>query len=342
MPYTFVGLPAATHLWLLSNLLFLFLTALIVVRLLRFRLVSWQAALVLIALACFTPTLQCLVDGQITIFLLLLWAAGMLLYQRQNDLGAGALFALATAIKLTPAILFLPLLLWKKWGAVTSFLATSSLLVAVSLWTNTPQTLRTYFVRVMPAMSGSIPYYTNYSLSAATQRLLTLVHTGTVAAFPASMSAHTVLAGRVVSSGAALLVFAAIAWTARQSTRKDQVLVFALLGLIAPVLSPVSWFHAYSTAFLAFALLWSECFDRLQSTPYLALLTAVTLLLGSAVSENLAPALLVSGHVALSALLQFAQLAAALGLVLWRIARMRNRAHPRSTTLPSPAATVPA
>lgn len=322
LPYTFAPLPLATHLWLLSNGVFLALTALLTIHLLRFRVLSWQAALLTLSLACFTPALQCLVDGQITIFLLLLWALGMLLYQREHERSAGAVFALATAIKLTPAIVLLPFLIWRKWRVAGAFVLMLLLLAAACVWIDTPQSLHTFVFRVLPSMSGAIPVYSNYSLPSSVQRFITLLHTGTLLPMPAALPPTTVLAGRIASTLVAVLLLLLVARTRRSSTRGDQVLVLALLSLLAPVLSPVSWFHAYSTAFLAFAFLWRDEIGKPSGTLYLLALTLTSLLLGSAVAENLIPYLLFSGHVAPSAVLHFAELLLAIGVIfhqLWRL-----------------------
>lgn len=327
LPLTAVDLKTATGIWLVTNGFFLLLTALLVIRLLRIPVFSAKAALVAVPIFCFTPALQCLVDGQITIFLLLLWAAGMVLYREDRLYAAGAIFALATAIKLTPALVLLPFLIWRTWRFVGAFVATLAGLALLCLWVDTPHLLVTYFTRVMPAMSGAIPYFTNFSLAAAVQRSITAVRMGTVAAFPDTLARSTVLAGRIAAGGALLALLALIARAGGATRKQDRVMVLGLLSLAAPILSPVSWFHAYAMAFIAFALLWHEALTTPVSNAYLLGLTTISLLLGSAVSENALPWLLYSRHdVTLAACLQFAQLALALAIIYYRIWRMRDRA----------------
>ncbi len=325
LPLTAVELKAATQIWLLANGTFILFTALLLVRLLKIPLLDAKAGLILLSLLCFTPVLQCLVDGQITIFLLLLWVAGLVLYQEDRLYAAGAVFALATAIKLTPALVLVPFLIWRKWRLVGAFLVSVLCFALVSLWVNTPHALETYFTRVMPAMSGSIPYITNFSLAAATERLITLLRTGFVAPYPQALSPSAIGAGRAVSVGALAALVALIARAGNATGKQDQILVLALLSLMAPVLSPVSWFHAYAMAFIAFVLLWREALKGSAGTIYLIGLTAVSLLLGSAVSENLMSMLVGSGrHAALASFLQFGQLAAAAGVVFYRIGKIRD------------------
>ena len=320
LPLTFLSLPAATHLWLGINVGFLILTAFLLTRLLKLPMLSLGAGLLLLSVLCFTPALQCLVDGQITIFLLLLWAAGLLLYQEDHVEASAVLFALAAAIKLTPALVVLPFLIWRHWRFVRAFALSLLAFILASGWINTPHTLVVYARRVLPAMSGAIPSYANYSLPSATQRLLTVLRTGTVAPLAADLPASTVLAGRLASISLLLLLLTLLLRARHSIDKRGQVLVLALLGLMAPILSPVSWFHAYATAFVAFVLLWRDCLHPRTGTLFLVLLTAVTLLLGSPVSENLVPFLLFTRHnTALACLLQIGQLLAASGVIFYRL-----------------------
>ncbi len=328
LPFTWAHVHTASDLWLYTNFLFLLLTAALAARLAGLRLFSWPAGVVLLALLCFTPVLQCLHDGQITIFLLLLWVAGMVLYQEHRPGASALVFALAAAIKLTPLLVLLPFLIWRRWRFVGSFLLSLLGFTLLGLWINTPHAFRVYFGRVLPAMSAPLPALSNYSLAAATARLAALLHIGSLPPFPATLPAAAMLTGRLVSLLAALLLTALLLRAGRALRQDDQTLVLGLLGLVAPILSPVSWFHAYATAFIAFVLLWREALQqtgRPAGRGYLLLLTLVTLLLGSAVSENLLTMLAVSPRLApLATWLQFGQLAAACGLVFYRLAALTS------------------
>ncbi len=325
LPLTAFPVQVAARLWFFANVLFVLSTALLVIRLLRLPLLSASAALIVGSLFCFTPMLQCLVDGQITIFLLLLWAAGMVLYQEDWPYAAGAVFALATAIKLTPALILLPFLIWRSWRLVGAFVITLGGLALLCLWIDTPHTFAVYFIRVMPAMSGAIPYYTNFSLPAATERLITALRTGSVLPYPQGFSPAVVRIGRAASVVTSLALVALIVRAGKVANKGDRIMILGLLGLLSPILSPVSWFHAYAVAYLAFALLWHEALSRSLGTVYLVALTAVSLLLGSAVSENLMSMLVYAPAGArVAAWLQFLQLGIASALVLYRIWQMKG------------------
>ena len=320
VPLTAVNLKTATQIWFAFDALLLLFTALLLIRLLRFPLFSGRAGLVVLMSLCFTPALQALVDGQITILLLFLWTAGLVLYQEDHVPASATVFALATAIKLTPAIVLLPFLLWRKWRFVGGYLIALLCFAGICLFFDTPHTFAVYFTRVLPAMSRSIPYYTNLSLAAAMERLLSLLVTGAVTPYPEALPAFTVLAGRIVSVMVLLTLVTLIARVGKHANRRNQILVLGLLSLMAPILSPVSWFHAYATALIAFVLLWRECFEGPVGTPYLLSLTAITLLLGSAVSENLMSRFVYSGrHAFFTCCLHFGQLLGASMLVSYRL-----------------------
>ena len=330
-PFTATPLPRAAHLWLALNLAFLLLTALLIARLLNLPLRSPCTVLLLLAVLAFTPALLALTLGQITVTLLLLWAAGLLLYRSGYPIAAGAVFALAAALKLTPVLVLLPFLLWRNWRVISGFLSTAFLMAAFCLTVNSPPVVLSYFTRVLPAMSAPTPDYSNYSLSIAVARLWTAVTAGTIAPYPATLTPSAIHAGKLIAA----IVFAlALFLIARQGTRpslRNRLVVLALLSLLAPLLSPVSWFHAYATAFVAFAFLWQEALTNRLHPVLFVLLLVVSLCLASPVFENILPTLALSTqHTLAAATLQCAELLAAVALVLgrlWMVPGNHERTH---------------
>lgn len=319
-PLTILPLPQAANLWLALNLALLLLTAVLLARLFDFPLLSPHAALLVIAALAFTPALQALTLGQITITLLLLWAEGLLLYRTGHPLSAGAVFALAAALKLTPVLVLLPFVLWRAWRVVGGFLFAALLMAAFCLAINSPPVVLSYFTRVLPAMARATPDYSNYSLTVAAARLWTALGSSTLAPRPALLASTAIHAGKLT----VLTVLGLMVWLiTRLGPRirpSDRMVVLALLGLLAPILSPVSWFHAYATAFIAFAFLWREALTARLHPVLLALLLVVSLCLGSPVFENILPILALSSRHALAAAgLQCAELLAAVALVLGRL-----------------------
>ncbi len=319
-PFTATPLPRAAHLWLALNFAFLLLTAILLARLFGLPLLSPYAALLIVAVFAFTPALQAFTLGQITITLLLLWVAGLLLYRSGYPIAAGAIFALAAALKLTPVLVLLPFIFWRAWRVVGGFVFAGLLMVAFCLTVNSPHVVLTYFTRVLPAMAGPTPDFSNYSLSIAVARLWTAVSTGTVAPRSVQFTPDAIRAGKFlvfIVIGTLLLLLARLGPRLRY---RDRLVVLALFGLLAPILSPVSWFHAYATAFVAFAVLWHEALTARLQPVLFALLLLVSLCLASPVFENILPSLALSsqGTVA-AAVLQCTQLLAAVALVLGRL-----------------------
>lgn len=320
LPLTALPPRQAADTWLWVNLAFLFITGLLTVKLLDLRWRSPATAAIFVAVFCFTPVLQCLHDGQITVMLLLLWTAGLLFYRRDQMYAAGLIFALATAIKLTPALVLAPVLLWRQWRLVGAYLVSLAAFAAICVRFDTWHSSLISLTRVIPAMSVALPYYTNYSLAAALERFLALCRHTTL--MPDELSHLTLLGAKAVSAAVLLITCAVIAIRRPAADRREQVMALGLFSLLAPILSPVSWFHAYAMSFAAFVLLWAECFRRPVGSAYLALLTIVSLLLGTAVSENALQALAGPGtHLLSAATLQLGQLLAAVSLILYRLWR---------------------
>ncbi len=102
VPFTLVKASVAGRFWLLLNGAALLGTAWFMAHMLGLRLRSKAGAAVGAGLLVLFSTMFCLIWGQVTILLLLLWMAGIYFYGRGRwGLSAGV-FALATAIKLTP------------------------------------------------------------------------------------------------------------------------------------------------------------------------------------------------------------------------------------------------
>ncbi len=96
VPFTFLPLATASKLWLLTNFAALLAIAFLMLKVLQLPWRSTGAVAVLLALLALFSTSECLVWGQITIFLLLLWTCGIYFYLRGWFAASGFVFALAT------------------------------------------------------------------------------------------------------------------------------------------------------------------------------------------------------------------------------------------------------
>ena len=201
----------------------------------RFGLTGWVLSLVATATIFFVqPVVQTLGYGQLGIFLVALVALDLVPGPRvlpRRLLPEGVLTGLATAIKLTPAIFLLYLLLA---GRRRSFLVAAGSAVAVTVLSAVivPRASLDFWGRLAHGDTGlghSLIYYTNQSVMADIVRILGL---GTGAS----------LLGLAASAVVGLLgVWAAVQWH-----RLGQVgLAVNLVGVAGLLASPVSWLHHF-------------------------------------------------------------------------------------------------
>ena len=201
----------------------------------RFGLTGWVLSLVATATVFFVqPVVQTLGFGQLGIFLVALVALDLVPGPRvlpRRLLPEGVLTGLAAAIKLTPAIFLLYLLLA---GRRRPFLVATGSAVLVTLLSAAivPRASLDFWGRLAQGdtgLGGSIIYYTNQSVMADIVRILGL---GTGVA----------LLGLAASAVVGLLgVWAAVQWH-----RLGQIgLAVNLCGVAGLLASPVSWMHHF-------------------------------------------------------------------------------------------------
>ena len=202
----------------------------------RFGLTGWGLSLVTSAVVFLVvPVSQTLAFGQLGIFLVALvlldLAPGPRLLGARRLLPEGTLTGLATAIKLTPAIFLLYLLLVRRRRAAATLAAT---FVAVSLVSAAvlPSESLTFWTRLAHGSTGlgsSIVYYVNQSVLADSIRILGLGSLATLVGL--ALSAVVALVG----------VWAAAVWHGLAEVR----LAVSLCGVAGLLASPVSWLHHF-------------------------------------------------------------------------------------------------
>lgn len=214
----------------------------------------------------FPPTMNCLVWGQITIFLLLFLIAGISLYVRQNTYGAALLFALAIAIKLTPLILVIPLIAWRDWKMLRAMALWGMVILATLVIFNGWGSLDLYFFHEMPKI-GTKFYIGNRSLGSTIQVLWFRSQRGT----SVSSLAWT---GKLIS----LLVLCYAGWqnraecvrNLRDGFRVESIAYFLLLSCCV---APVSWVHAYLLSAPALVIygkrIWEEQANAYETVVFL-------------------------------------------------------------------------
>jgi len=201
----------------------------------RFGLHGWVLSLVGTATVWFVePVTQTLAFGQLGIFLVALVVLDLVpgpRVGRRRLLPEGALTALAAAVKLTPALFVVQLLVVRRTRAfVTAVLV--GLVVTLASAVVAPRASADFWGRLAhgdTGLGGSIVYYTNQSVLADVVRVLGL------GGGPAAL-------GLLLSA----LVAALGVWSGQHWYRRgDVALAVTLCGVASLLASPVSWLHHF-------------------------------------------------------------------------------------------------
>jgi len=201
----------------------------------RFGLQSWLLSVAsAVAVYVVEPIVQTLAFGQLGIFLVALIVLDLVPGPRvfsRRLLPEGVLTAIATAIKLTPALFVVYLLVVRKyrafWVAVITGIAITLLSAAV-----VPAASYEFWTRLAHGDTGlghSIIYYTNQSVMADIVRIFGLGRAPAIAGLV--LSAVVAVAG----------VWAAMLWHRLGDVR----LAVNLCGIAGLLASPVSWLHHF-------------------------------------------------------------------------------------------------
>ncbi|MET8976442.1 glycosyltransferase 87 family protein [Streptomyces sp. NPDC004539] len=254
LPMALTGLHTAIALALLLNLAALAL----VLRLLagrEWRRHGWYGVgLTLCVLALFEPLRDTISFGQVNILLLALVLVDAHLLATGRDRWAGVGIGLAAAVKLTPA-LFIGLLLvtrrWRAAGIATAVAVGATGLAALIA----PDASRFYWTTALwdTTRVGRLDYVSNQSLQGVLARLG--------------------VEGKAVWAIVVLLVLAV--WVRRVRRAGDWRTAFALTGLTACLVSPVTWVHHLIWLIPSFVILIRAGHIRIASTLYAVMCTSV-------------------------------------------------------------------
>ncbi|MEV4637404.1 glycosyltransferase 87 family protein [Actinoplanes sp. NPDC049548] len=184
----------------------------------------WYALAVGSCLALFfEPVRETFGFGQVNTLLLTLVAGDVLLGLARGRRWAGVGIGLATAIKLTPGVFILYLLVTRRWRAAATSIATAAAatLVAAALW---PDASRDFWTAALWDTNrvGNLEYVSNQSLR------------GMLARWPVDAVESQLWVVAV------LLAVGLWAWRVR---RADPLGGLALTGVLGCLISPVTWVH---------------------------------------------------------------------------------------------------
>lgn len=247
VPMALLGLHAAIAVGLLLNLA---ATAVVLGILVprELRRHGWFGfALVVCTLAMFEPARDTFTFGQVNLLLLALVLGDAWLLTTGRGRWAGVGIGLAAAIKLTPAIFIALLLLARRPRAASVAAAVAASATALAAWA-APEPSRFYWTEAVwdTTRIGRLAYVSNQSLQGVLARL----------ADPAEPS-------RVAWALAALAVLGVWAWRAHRGIAAGDLMgAFALTGLVACLVSPITWVHHLVWLLPSFAILVEEGLRR--------------------------------------------------------------------------------
>ncbi|WP_222109250.1 glycosyltransferase 87 family protein [Streptomyces cupreus] len=257
LPMALLDLPAAIVVALLLNLAALA----VVLRILAgrdWRRYGWFGCLLgACALALFEPLRDTFSFGQVNVLLLALVLTDAWLLATGRERWAGYGIGLAAAIKLTPAVFIGLLLLARRWRAAGIATAVAVGATALAAWV-TPDASRFYWTRALwdTTRVGRLDYVSNQSLQGVLARL------GEPDRAPWAV--------------AVLLVLCVWAWRAgRAIAAGEWIAAFALTGLTACLVSPITWVHHLVWLLPSFAVLIRAGHPRTAAALYALLCTSV-------------------------------------------------------------------
>lgn len=239
LPFGMLDYGTAFLLWNWLSIAALTLSGVLIMRETGIRFSGW-ALLPALALAFGNPLLQHLCCGQLGALLLLLITGAWVADRRGHGAAAGALLAVATAIKLFPGFMFLYFVLKGKWRTVFVGAATFVALTALTAAVLGPHAFVEYVTQSMPEVSKYRGTWANASLVGFWQRLLSA---DSDRAVPLVRSAW--LPGVAYLLSVTVVVSALARVTLRSRTRATDDLAFALFPIGMLLASPITWDHSF-------------------------------------------------------------------------------------------------
>ncbi|MFF7167781.1 glycosyltransferase 87 family protein [Streptomyces sp. NPDC008086] len=257
LPMALVGLQVAIAVALLLNLAALAF-ALRVLAGRAWRRYGWYGgALAVCGLALFEPLRDTFSFGQVNILLLALVLLDCWLLASGRERWAGVGIGLAAAIKLTPAAFIGLLLVARRRRAAAVAAGVAAAATALAAWV-VPDASRFYWTHAMwdTTRVGRLDYVSNQSLQGVLARLD--------------------VSSRAVWAVVVLLVLGVwVARTRRAVVAGDWTAAFALTGLTACLVSPITWVHHLVWLLPSFAVLVRAGRLRIAAALYAVLCTSV-------------------------------------------------------------------
>ncbi|MFD9505533.1 glycosyltransferase 87 family protein [Streptomyces mirabilis] len=260
LPMSLIGLRTAIAVSVVFNLAALAVVVWILVGPALRRYGWYGYALAACLLTLLEPVRDTFSFGQVNLLLLALVLSDAWLLSTGRGRRAGVGIGLAAAIKLTPALFIGLLLLGRRWRAAGVATAVAAAATGLAGWA-APDASRFYWSDALWDTNriGRLAYVSNQSLQGVLARL----------AAPGEPS-------RAVWAATALLFLCVWAWrTSWALADEDWTAAFALTGLAACLLSPITWVHHLVWLLPSFAVLLHRHRARVAAALYAVLCSSV-------------------------------------------------------------------
>jgi alpha-1,2-mannosyltransferase len=219
---------AAAAVWIALEQAALAVAIAVVVRWLRPS--RWAVVALLVATLSFYPLWVDVVQGQANLLVLLLVTVGIIGVVRGRP-AFGAAIGVAAALKLTPLILVVWLLLDRRFRAAAFVLGGFTVLTAAGALLRFQDTLA-YFGQVLPALASGTAFYANQSLAGVLHR--------TLSANPYTQPWLNLPWVSLLLIAAAVFLIGWWWWQTRRQSAPSRGVAFLPL---VPLLSSVTWTH---------------------------------------------------------------------------------------------------
>jgi hypothetical protein len=247
---------------------------------------DWQSilAVLLACLGCY-PLLKGYALGNAQTFLSFLFAVLLYLWTTGRERSAGVVTALLAFVKPQYALLWIWMIVRRRWGAVAAFLICSAVLLALSIavfgWHNNLD-----YIGVLSSLSRKAQsHYANQSMFGTLNRMIgngeNIGYTPHLYTPYIAWVYRTTIATSLIIFGAALL----FPWGKLRASTAD----LAAMGIASVAASPMAWEHHYGIVFAIAAWIWFAYGSWQTKRPWLLALASFLTLNGLTATNFLAP-----------------------------------------------------
>ncbi|HZO89205.1 MAG TPA: glycosyltransferase family 87 protein [Chthonomonadaceae bacterium] len=253
LPFTYLPRPLALLGWRLLNLGAYGCGLLMLLYLMRARLKPLEAQVVTFVALASPPLLIALSLGQITPLVFFTAAAGLYFLETGRPAAAGVSLAVGALLKVSPILFAVWLLTRRQYRALAALAAALIGLSLASIALLGAETFRRFLGHCLPLLARGAISDTNVSAVALAGRMLGLgdPHSGQI--LPPDTRLTLLKFGFY---GLVLAVSAAALWRGRrESNGERRQLEYALVNMVALLVSPITWGHHLLLALLTLVII---------------------------------------------------------------------------------------